>query len=292
MASLPPSTPFSLVLSGLLGEVLRAQLGDGGFARVEAILAASRAFRSSPGGDRDAASLRALLDTDLPSQLDVIRAFTYYSHLLNIAEDAEGKASAAAAEAESAAPPKGSIAFALARLAAGGVGAGAVRAWLAGACVSPVLTAHPTEVQRRSVLECEREVGGLLLVRRRAGGALREARSVDSRLRRLVLQLWQTAMLRLAKLTVSDEINNALNFYARTFVPAVPALYADLEEQLEALEGGAQGAGGAGGAAATAVGRPRVAPFVQIGSWIGAGGLGCQGGVMACNECWLDGVSV
>lgn len=258
MASSPRESPkgddIPFVVT-LLGRVLSSQLGESGFARVEAIRRTSHAFQESPhGSDAESALAReldALLDVELPVALDVIRSFSYYSQLLNIAEDVPLARGGARAE-------KGSLVSAFAALRSAGVRSGAVRSWLADACISPVLTAHPTEVQRRSILEVERELGRTLLARERVGGAhsAAELAALDAHLFRLVLRLWQTAMLRLVKLTVADEVNNALNFYARTFVHAVPAVYADIETGLATLEGAADGAASP-------------ARFLTVGSWIG-----------------------
>lgn len=246
----------------LLGKVLHAQLGDAGFARIEAIRTTSHAFHEAPVHSAEEAAhardLDVLLNVELPVALDVIRAFSYYSQLLNIAEDVP--------IARSGAPSgRGSIDGALKTLSSKGVTSAAVREWLSSACVSPVLTAHPTEVQRKSILEVERDIGRALLARERLSADDSSAAELDARLFRLVLRLWQTAMLRLTKLTVADEVNNALNFYARTFVHAVPAVYAHLESALLAMPDGiSRGAG----AAPTAL-PLSLPPFLTVGSWIG-----------------------
>lgn len=248
----------------LLGRVLSSQLGESGFARVEAIRRTSHAFQESPHGSEAesalARELDALLDVELPVALDVIRSFSYYSQLLNIAEDVPLARGGQRGE-------KGSLVSAFSALRSAGVRSDAVRSWLKDACISPVLTAHPTEVQRRSILEVERELGRTLLARERVGGAnsAGELAALDAHLFRLVLRLWQTAMLRLVKLTVADEVNNALNFYARTFVHAVPAVYADIETGLATLDGAVEEK------ATAAVPTPAASParFLTVGSWIG-----------------------
>ena len=78
-----------------------------------------------------------------------------------------------------------------------------------------MLTAHPTEVQRKSILDAEREIVRLLVWRDRVVLTPEEAVEFDSALYRQVLELWQTAMLRLSKLQVKDEIENGLYRIAR-----------------------------------------------------------------------------
>jgi phosphoenolpyruvate carboxylase len=200
------------------------------------------------------------MSLSLPEQLSMTRAFTYLSHLLNIVEDVE---EAKNARASGGPAPRGSVAHALERLSGAGVPATEVAASFARIAVAPVLTAHPTEVQRRSILESEMEITRML--RRWAsgtggGGATltpAEEDELDGRLRRLCLSLWQTAMLRLQKLTVSDEVNNGLEHFRRSFIPVVPSLYASLERHL--AHAVAAGGSSSRDATATSAGAPVVA---------------------------------
>ncbi|HWA38812.1 MAG TPA: phosphoenolpyruvate carboxylase, partial [Burkholderiales bacterium] len=174
--------------------------------------------------------------------LHVVRAFSYFSHLLNIAEDVQqNRRRQAHAEAGSPRRP-GSIGYALHHADKAGL-----LDWFGRARISPVLTAHPTEVQRQSILECERAIARLVA----------EPQSVarDKALRAEVLRLWLTAMLRLAKLEVADEIVNALAYFRLTFIPELPRLYADLEEALRVRLGLER--------------EPWLPPFLTVGTWVG-----------------------
>jgi phosphoenolpyruvate carboxylase len=111
----------------------------------------------------------------------------------------------------------------------------------------PVLTAHPTEVQRKSILDAERAIAELIGER----DELRTERDRDENealLRARVTQLWQTRMLRYTKLTVSDEIENALSYYHATFLRQIPRMYREIEEALPGHE---------------------IASFFRMGNWIG-----------------------
>src|SRR4029453_11570537 len=120
-------------------------------------------------------------------------------------------------------------------------------AWFARARVSPVLTAHPTEVQRQSILECEREIARLL--------AVPQTPARDRALYAEVLRLWLTAMLRLTRLAGGGGIVNALRYFRPAFLPGLPRLYADLEEALRSRFG---------------LGRePWLPPFLTVGTWVG-----------------------
>jgi len=99
------------------------------------------------------------------------------------------------------------------------------------ALIVPVLTAHPTEVSRKSILDAQHEVARLLAERDQELTA-RERAHNEAMLRSRVTSLWQTRMLRDARLTVADEIENALSYYHATFLEEIPALYADIEAAL------------------------------------------------------------
>jgi hypothetical protein len=155
------------LVGAVLVDELRQQLGDAGFESLEAVRRKSVAFRreaASASAPQLRRELEELLDSaELPKKLNITRTFSYFSHLLNIAEDVEELRRQRAAGREGAAPAHGSIAAALARLEAAGVQPDEVRAWLGALTISPVLTAHPTEVQRKSIQDCEREVVSRLL---------------------------------------------------------------------------------------------------------------------------------
>src|SRR5687768_2715083 len=232
------------LLGRLLGEVIRSQAGAPTVERIERIRQTAVRFRRTeldPALAREAAAVKAELEAMLDAlpideTLHVVRAFSYFSHLLNIAEDAhQNRRRHAHAEAGDPARP-GSFAHALEH--SKGID---LERWFERARVSPVLTAHPTEVQRQSILECEREIARLI--------ALPPSPARDEALHAEVLRLWLTAMLRLTKLAVADEIVNSLTYFRLTFIPELPRLYADVEHAL----GGARW----------------LPPFLTVGTWVG-----------------------
>jgi len=244
------------LLGRLLGNVLRAQTGETGFARIEAIRQTAIRFRRAGAKEAPAvkAELEALLN-DLPigQALDVVRAFSYFSHLVNIAEDVHQNRRRRAHALAGSAPQVGSIAHALDALARACIGREMVSSWFSDALVSPVLTAHPTEVQRRSILDAEREIARLLQWRDRVEFTPDEAAEFERDVYRQILALWQTAMLRLSRLRVLDEIDNGLAYYRYTFLAEVPRLYAALERHLRVNAGT----------------ESRLPAFLRMGSWIG-----------------------
>ncbi len=117
-----------------------------------------------------------------------------------------------------------------------------------------MLTAHPTEVRRKSTIDREMEIAALLDRRERVQLTPEEIMASDEQLRRAVLTLWQTNLLRRTKLTVLDEVANGLSFYDYTFLHEVPRVHCALEDRLNEGDSAAQG---------------ELASFLKMGSWIG-----------------------
>src|SRR5690606_25413464 len=153
-------------------------------------------------------------------------------------------------------PREGSLAHAVANaLDSGEMNPAALAEFFDTALVSPVLTAHPTEVQRKSILNCETVLARLLDERDRMQLTPEEAEANHEGLKRAVLTLWQTRMLRTAKLSVIDEVNNGLSYFQTTFLRELPRLYAGLEDRLAKAD--------------PMLGSPELDAFLQVGSWIG-----------------------
>lgn len=244
------------LLGRLLGDTVRDQQGAAAFELIERIRQNSVRFRR----DDDIVARRELEDMlDALSRdqtIQVVRAFSYFSHLANIAEDQHHIRRSRAHLIAGSAPREGSLAHALdAALASGTTDAAGLVDFFDTARVSPVLTAHPTEVQRKSILNCETVIARLLDERDRMQLTPEESEANLEALRRAVLTLWQTRILRTAKLSVIDEVNNGLSYFDTTFLRELPRLYASLEDRLTAAAPGLAGA--------------ELANFLQVGSWIG-----------------------
>jgi phosphoenolpyruvate carboxylase len=246
------------LLGRLLGDTVREQEGADVFDRVEQIRQlALRIHRDDDSAAR--AELDAVL-RGLPRERTnmVVRAFSYFSHLANIAEDQHHIRRSRAYARAGAAPREGSLALSLTRAQQAGISAGQLAGFFAGAQVRPVLTAHPTEVQRKSILDAQWKIARLLDERDRTELAPEEQAEHDEALRRAVLRLWQTRMLRRAKLSVMDEVNNALSFYDMTFLRELPRLYNASEDHLARTVAGWREQGLA-----------ELPAFLRPGSWIG-----------------------
>ncbi|HMV19732.1 MAG TPA: phosphoenolpyruvate carboxylase [Rhodocyclaceae bacterium] len=242
------------LLGRLLGDTVREQEGDAVFALVERVR--QTAVRFARDGDPAArAELAALLDP-LPRDTTqaVVRAFSYFLQLANIAEDQHHIRRRRAHDLADSPPREGSLPFALDRLAEAGVARDAVADFFAHALISPVLTAHPTEVQRQSTLQSQREIERLLDLRDRQQLTPEEQAENDTGLAAAVLTLWQTRMLRPLRLKVIDEVKSGIGYFTSTFFAELPNLYIQTAERLESSYPGARWA---------------LPAFFRVGSWIG-----------------------
>ncbi len=216
------------LVGAMIGDVLREQAGDAAFDLVERVrLAAVQARREQ----RDpVAALTAILGpAKIDDQLHVIRALGWLSLLANTAEDLHQERRRRHHLDAGSTSQEGSIAASLDKLIGRGVPHERIIAELRDLTVSPVITAHPTEVRRKTVLDRVDSVAQLLDRRRRSLASASELAEIDDELRLEILTLWQTAMLRLSKLRVRDEINEALRYYRSSIFTTVPRLQRDLE---------------------------------------------------------------
>ena len=243
MASLPPIANNADVrfLGALLGDVIRAYGGDALFEATETIRKASvERYRSSGQGDDtdDAAALDLQLEKlNLDETLDFVRGFMLFSMLANLAEDRQGIAAEGGADVVSA----------LKQLDADGIDKAAVMALLDKALIVPVLTAHPTEVRRKSMIDHRNRIAELMGLRDLGRDTTPDGDSVDDAILRQIALLWQTRVLRRDRLYVTDEVDNALSYLRDVFLPALPALYQRWDRALG----------------------ERTPSFLRPGSWIG-----------------------
>lgn len=254
-----PLTEDIRLLGKILGDVVREQDGDAVYGLAEQIRKLSVSFHRDENQKANQELTRLLKGLSSDSAMKVLRAFTYFSHLANLAEDRHHIRRRVAYE-RIGSYQDGSIPVAMKKLHAAGVTSKMISKTLEQSLISPVLTAHPTEVQRTSILEAERDIANLLTARdqikesSKANNPQKDAllnkelKANEEQIHARVLQLWHTRLLRFTKLTVADEIENALTYYETTFLREIPKIYAQLEDSL------------AGNA---------VASFLKMGQWIG-----------------------
>jgi len=222
-------------LGRLLGDVIRRYGGERLFRQTEYIRAASvdraRGVASAEGVEMGLSALT------LDDTLAFTRGFMLFSMLANLAEDRQGVA----------AEPGADVASAVARLGERGVDAEAITALLEHALVVPVLTAHPTEVRRKSIIDHRNVIADLMALRDSGAVETADGDLLDDAILRQIALLWQTRPLRRERLYVADEIDNALAYFRDIFMPVLPALYARWDRVLG----------------------QRVPGFLRLGSWIG-----------------------
>ncbi|MFM7507374.1 MAG: phosphoenolpyruvate carboxylase, partial [Rubrivivax sp.] len=145
------------LLGRILGDVIREHEGVEAFELIERIRQLSVAYRLKADASAGRVLDRLLKNLSADQTVTVIRAFSYFSHLANIAEDRH-HLRRRAEHLRAGHLQEGSLALALERLQRAGHRAADVAEALAHAYISPVLTAHPTEVQRKSILDAERAI--------------------------------------------------------------------------------------------------------------------------------------
>ena len=242
------------LLGRMLGGTIKALEGQDTFDSIETIRQLSvRAARDDDPAAR-ALLARTLNRLSRERTVSVVRAFSYFSHLANIAEDQHHSRRIRAHLIAGSVPKAGTLAHTLDRLAAARVPPAQVAAFFAHATLEPVLTAHPTEVQRKSMLDAELDIAQLMAARDQTGLTPHERSEIEVRLEARVLAIWQTRMLRPARLTVADEIENGLSFFRYTFLEELPRLYEHTARELAARYPG------------TPITLP---PFFRIATWIG-----------------------
>jgi phosphoenolpyruvate carboxylase len=222
-------------LGKLLGDVIRAYGGEALFERIERIRATSV---SRYRGTTDAEALNLDLEAlSLDDTLSFVRSFMLFSMLANLAEDRQGVSRESGADLQAV----------LDRLAAEGTRLDEVNALLDKALIVPVLTAHPTEVMRKSMIDHRTRIAELMLLRDAGLAETPEGDVIEEAIVRQIALLWQTRPLRRERLYVADEVAIAQAYLRDVFLPTLPALYSRWERLLKV--------------------RPR--SFLKLGSWIG-----------------------
>ena len=243
------------LLGRLLGDTLCEQEGEAAFNLIEHVRQLAVRFRR----DCDAGAkseLQAILNRlDHADVIVVVRAFSLFALLCNIAEDQHHNHCERVRQMTHCRPRNGSVQLALERLQAAGIGREALARFFSEALVSPVLTSHPTEVQRQSVRDRQMEIARLVAVRDRLQLTPAELVENEEALRRAILTLWQTQQLRPTRVSVQHEVENALPYYRSTFLCELPMLYQEIERALSGID---------------EFRGIMISPFLHIGSWIGS----------------------
>ena len=256
-----PSPPTSLrtisedvyLLAGILGEVLRESAGERAFALTEAARTLAKALRT---GEQDAGlQLDGLVRGLHIDEAEVlVRAFTNYFQLINLAEDSERIRRIRDREAREGGPRRGSLREAIALLAARGVDAANLSALFASAQIRVVLTAHPTEARRRTIIAKLARIFGIVRDLDERVALPEEGARAHQRLSHTIEELWYSDEVRSAEITPLDEVRTSLVYLLSTFVEVIPRVYRDLEEAIAEFYPGSS---------------IEIPPLLIPGTWIG-----------------------
>ena len=240
------------LLGGILGDTVRDQNGPEIFDLVERARVESFRVRRS---EIDRAELARMFDgIDAGTAIPVIRAFTTFALLANVAEDIHRERRRAIHVAAGEPPQDSTLAATYLKLDAAGLDAATVTEALRGALVAPVITAHPTETRRRTVFDTQHRITQLMRLHARGHSHTDDGRDIEAELRRQILTLWQTALIRLSRLKIQDEIETGLRYYPAAFFDVIPQVNAEVRDALGARWPDAQ---------------LLAEPILRPGSWIG-----------------------
>lgn len=236
------------LLGRLLDQAILEVEGAAVSEKIAAIRQAALRFHHTHDQQASLDLEQLLADLSLEHTVRVVRALAYFKHLVNLAEDLYGQQ---LGHCQQNTPAPGMLSHTLSQIKAANLAPATIQSLLQGALISPVLTAHPTEVQRKSVLDIERMIAELLAARAHMVSERQLTRN-QLLLQGAVSALWQTRMMRYSKLSVLNEIENALTYYESTFLHVIPEILQDIERDLADL-------------------LPEVSlpGFLRMGSWIG-----------------------
>ena len=240
------------LLGTILGDTVREQNGEEVFDLVERARVESFRVRRS---EIDRAELAGMFDgIDVHKAIPVIRAFTHFALLANVAEDIHRERRRAIRVAAGEPPQDSSLAATYLKLDTAELDSATVAETLTGALVSPVITAHPTETRRRTVFDTQHRITELMRLHSQAHTHTADGRDIETELRRNILTLWQTALIRLSRLKIQDEIETGLRYYPAAFLEVIPRVNAEVRAALQARWPDADLLGD---------------PILRPGSWIG-----------------------
>ncbi len=270
------------LLGALLGQVIAEQAGEPLLARIEAIRTRAKANRRAPDGTPPSAVIEDLEQLDLATIETIIRAFGLYFQVINVAEERDRVRVLRRRErAGRGAPLEDSLAAAIDQLVADGMSPAGIRTLVGGLSVVPVLTAHPTEARRRTLLLALRRVARL--VERLDDPRLTPGEDRDLRrgLREEITLLWRTAELRSIAPSPLDEVRSAMVFFDETLFRVTPVVIRALDGALDRVPRRADAASRrlarsvptarpATDSGETGTRPAGVGTFLHWGSWIGA----------------------
>lgn len=241
-------------LTSLLGQIIQEQEGQAFFKTIERIRTLAKSTRANQVGDVD--ELRRLIDKlPYPKAGKVARAFTIYFQVVNLAEEAQRIRRILWYESQPGQHLEMSLAWTAHRLKTAQVSPHRLKKLLKGALVMPVLTAHPTEVRRRTTMDHLADIAAALESWHNPLATPYQRSQQERSIRESLEILWATNETRQRKLTVADEVSQTLFFVERTIIDLIPQIYDRLQDLAPALPSSEKNA---------------IPTFLRFGSWVGA----------------------
>jgi phosphoenolpyruvate carboxylase len=246
------------LLGNMLGETIIEQEGQEIFELEERIRALTKSWRQgNEAAHQELVALSRELVPDINRALAVLKAFTAYFQLVNLAEE-EQRVRVLRERARQAqvgnVPMQESILEAVQRLKEEGIEAAEVRALLQELFIMPVFTAHPTEAKRRTILLKLRAIASLLYQLDFHNLLPSEEQEIVDSIGEIITALWQSDETRDRRPTVLDEVRNGLYFFESTLFELVPRVYRELSLALHETYPGESF---------------QIPPFLRYGSWMG-----------------------
>ncbi len=259
IASKNSSSPFLdcdiRFLTTLLGYVIREQEGEKLFAKIEEIRQLAVSIRKDPQPSLIAEQKKIIRSLEPVAAYKVARAFTIYFQLVNIAEEAQRVRRIREYEKDSSLFQDMSLRKLFRDLKSKGISSEDVLDFMRGMRIELVLTAHPTEAKRRTVLDHLLRIAANLMIFDRQDITAFEKENAANQIKSTLEILWQTSEVRQRKVEVMDEVDHTLFYFQRTILDLLPEMQEKIYREFRM---------------AFKVEDVKLPPFIKFGSWVGA----------------------
>jgi len=242
-------------LTTLLGDVIREQEGEKLFSKIEQIRFHAKKLRQNPQPDMMAREKNLIRSLDLEEAYKVARAFTIYFQLVNIAEEMQRVRRIREYDRNLSEPQDMSLRKLFLDLKRGGLTAAALAKFLSNMRIELVLTAHPTEAKRRTVMDHLLRIAAQLSYLDRPDLTVYERELTTDRIKETLEILWQTSEIRSRRVEVMDEVDQTLFFFRRTILDLLPDMQERLKREFIRCFG---------------ENSLEIDPFICFGSWVGS----------------------
>ncbi len=242
-------------LTTLLGDVIREQEGEKLFSKIEQIRVLAKNIRQNPNPDLIVEQKKLIGSLDLDEAYKIARAFTIYFQLVNIAEEMQRVRRIREYEKDPSMQQEMSLRKLFFDLKRQGLSGEDVAKFMSEMRIELVLTAHPTEAKRRTVLDHLLRIAAQLHYLNRADLTLFEREAATNSIKETLEILWQTAEIRQRRVEVMDEVDQTLFYFQRTILSLLPELHQHVRHEFNRFFGKNDLA---------------IDPFVYFGSWVGA----------------------